>query len=897
LGVFALALGVYVATMGPTIDFWDCGEFITTSHIVGVPHQPGTPLYVLVGRIFDIVFGSADLESPSLRTAWAVNFMSGFFSALAVMFVYLIVLRVARRADPDAGWLAHAGGVTGALFLIFSTTFWNNAIEAEVYGLAAFNMTCLTWLTLRWYETCQERRSDQLLLLIVYLLGLGVGFHLGSLLVYPGIFLLILLARNRQLPLIDLLVMSCGLGLFLFSTITRNNNLLWLLLLVYVGFVVVRTLSGRRFVLWGSLLFLLGLSVHLIMLIRAGAVPEPAINQTDPDTFGTLMQVLRREQYPPIDPFVRRAPLVWQFQYYYNFFIEQFSFLSSGSARLMYIATFIGPVFLGLLGVFHGIRRAWPVFLMLLSHYIVNGELLTLYLNFTDHEVRERDYFYFAAFLFFAVFIGIGVSALLRYAAGPEGKTVAQLAEGEKVVPVRAGWLAKLAAVMLIAIAALPLIQPGHSKWFEHDRSDNRIAYEYAYNILAGLDQNAVLFTNGDNDTFPIWYLQEVERFRRDVTVVNLSLINLAWYTKQLRSREPPLSLTYSDAQVDQLEARLIENPETGERFLIYVRDYVVEDIIVTNLQSATPRPVFFAVTIPQDNMQRYFSHLQMEGLAYRLTSTPGPEGYPKTDAQRLLDNMLGKYEYDALLTGNSQQRRAKYDELKGQQLDAGPATRLEIEGVEPVIDYEEVFEQIGRNRYDVFRNRNTVHLLGNYPAALVRAGFEMIVQARETALEDSVSYDRAMWQALAAFELATRFEPYYDQVAEFYPLLLVDRGKNTEALEYLVDMRGHVGQQLEESTTYESITGMVRVGAPEPAVAWVEARLQDSPRRKFYYELAFKVYQLLGRLDDCESVIERWRQISGQTDQAMSEALRTLRQRALENEDERQREELENIR
>ena len=106
--VFLVTLGVYIATLNPTTPFWDAGEFITTSHIVGVPHQPGTPLYVLVGRVFDVVFGSADITQASMHTAWAVNFMSAFFSALAVMLIYLIIWELSRRADPDAGWLAHA---------------------------------------------------------------------------------------------------------------------------------------------------------------------------------------------------------------------------------------------------------------------------------------------------------------------------------------------------------------------------------------------------------------------------------------------------------------------------------------------------------------------------------------------------------------------------------------------------------------------------------------------------------------------------------------------------------------------------------------------------------------------------------------------------------------------
>ena len=274
-GLFLVTLGVYIATLNPTTPFWDAGEFITTSHIVGVPHQPGTPMYVLVGRVFDIIFGSADITTASMQTAWAVNFMSAFFSSLAVVLIYLIIWELARRSDPDAGWLAHLGGLVGAFFLAFSDTFWNNAIEAEVYGLSAFMLALFTWLAIRWYDHREHPGSNNLLLLMIYLLALGVGFHLGSILAYPGIFLLVLLASRRQLPVFDLLLMSFGLFLFLLSTATRNNGLVLLILAAYVIVVAVRSAQGKHFALVGSALFFVGLTVHVMMLIRAGASPEP----------------------------------------------------------------------------------------------------------------------------------------------------------------------------------------------------------------------------------------------------------------------------------------------------------------------------------------------------------------------------------------------------------------------------------------------------------------------------------------------------------------------------------------------------------------------------------------------------------------------------------------------
>jgi len=733
-GVFVLTLVVYIVTLNPTTPFWDSGEFITTSHIVGVPHQPGTPLYVLVGRVFDIFFGQADITTASMTTAWAVNFMSAFFSALAVMFVYLIIWELSRRADPDSGWLAHVGGVVGALFLAFSQTFWNNAIEAEVYGLSAFILALLSWLAIRWYEHREAPGSNNLLILMIYLLGLGVGFHLGSILVYPGIFLLVFFSKRRHLPLFDLVLMSFGLAIFLFSTTTRDNTTLMILLAAYLAVVMVRAIQGHRFALVGSALFFLGLTVHLIMIIRAGATPEPFINQTAPDNFETMMTVIRREQYPPLNPFERRAPLLWQYGYYYGFLFKQFYFLGPGYGMLTVVTTVLGPIFLALVGLFQGLRRIWPLILVPLANYLFNGEILTLYLNFTATEVRDRDYFYFAAFLFFAVFIGLGASALLRYAAGGEGKSAEEAdEEGSdwrgslprvKITP--AAWVA---AALLVVIALLP-ITPGHTKYFEHDNSHNTIAYEYAWNILAGLDENSIVFTNGDNDTFPIWYLQVVEKFRTDVTVVNLSLINLKWYIRQLKHNpDKPLAMQRNDKEIEELRHRIFEDPNTGERTVLMIKDYMVHDIITTNHQG-DKRPVFFAVTIPSENMERYFANLQMEGMAYRLTEEVGPDNVPTTDADKVMENMLGVYRVGALMDGDTPERQNRFREMTGRNSDSGMAPFTGGTSVLGLDDLKTLSGLFGDPRWNVFRNTNARHLLGNYPAAFNRAGHEYYLRA-----------------------------------------------------------------------------------------------------------------------------------------------------------------------
>jgi tetratricopeptide (TPR) repeat protein len=590
------------------------------------------------------------------------------------------------------------------------------------------------------------------------------------------------------------------------------------------------------------------------------------------------MSVLRREQYPPLNVFERQAPFGWQFRYYYDFLLRQFAFLPSKGSPVAQLSLFVGPIFLGVLGLLHGLRRLRPWIWLLLVGYLVNADGLTLYLNFTDHEVRERDYFYGTAFMFFAMLIGLGAAALLRYAAGKEGPAWSSLKPGQRASPVRTSPLIKGAAALLVVIAALPVLVPGHVKWFEHDRSDNWIPREYAWNMLAGLDEGAILFTNGDNDTFPIWYLQEVERFRRDVTVVNLSLINLPWYIKQMRRRDPPMPLGYTDAQVDQLQPAVYEDINTGQRQLIYVRDYILHDLIAANAKSGRPRPVCFAVTIPQENMARYYPNLVMEGLTFRLTEQAAPDGQPRVDPGRLLANMLGVYDYTAIQAGDSRARLSRYRELVGVEGE-GRDRAAHLQGVVmPEVDLAPLVEMVGEPRADVYRDRNTSNLLGNYPTAAVRAAYEYLTAAQSTAMDDTVTYDRLIDQVAACLELARQFDPLYPPVTEIYPLILIEQARVDEALAYLESLRRRIAAEDEEALLYRSLLMLTGSGHEEAAFAFLERRMTADPREKTAYRLAFSLHRSLKQPEQCEQIIERWRQQSGEEDAEMTRSLETLR-------------------
>src|SRR5439155_1131464 len=190
------------------------------------------------------------------------------------------------------------------------------------------------------------------------------------------------------------------------------------------------------------------------------------------------------------------------------------------------------PYLLLALGAYWNWKRDKKTFWFFLTQNFVMGPALIFYLNFTDHEVRERDYFFTNSYHFLAIWMGMGAAGVVKWLASafepakapapagvPSGAPAPAGATGG-FMPYRAG--VALGAAALIGISLLPMKEG----WYEHDRSRFYIAHDYAYNMLTPLEPGAIVMTNGDNDTFPLWYIQEVEHVRRDVRVVNLGLLN-----------------------------------------------------------------------------------------------------------------------------------------------------------------------------------------------------------------------------------------------------------------------------------------------------------------------------------------------------------------------------------
>lgn len=194
------------------------------------------------------------------------------------------------------------------------------------------------------------------------------------------------------------------------------------------------------------------------------------------------------------------------------------------------------PLLLGLIGLFYQLgkdQRNWWVTMLL---FLLTGLAIVVYLNQPPFQVRERDYAYAGSFYAFTIWIGLAVIALYSWLSKLFAKT--------KISPA-------IIAVVVTLITLYVPIKMAAENWDDHDRSDRYTARDHAYNFLMSTDENAILITHGDNDTFPIWYLQEVEEVRLDVRIMNTSLLGTDWYIDQMKQKmyesEPvPLSIERS---------------------------------------------------------------------------------------------------------------------------------------------------------------------------------------------------------------------------------------------------------------------------------------------------------------------------------------------------------------
>ena len=469
---FAALATIYVATLAPSVTWWDSGELIAAVHALGIPHPPGTALYVVVANVWAMLLWPLDY-------AMRVNLLSAVATAAAVAILGSMLARWTR--DNVAGFAAAI--CSGA-----ASSVWRNATEAEVYALALLGSALILWSADR-AVAGDTRASWRWILLCGYVVGLSYSLHLAALVAVPAAALLIAQSRPR-------------------------------LTLARVGQI--------------ALIAALGVTVVLFLLVRAQH--DPSINQGNPAMWGAFLDVLSREQYANPGFWPRQAPLYLQIGNWFEYADWQFAFGLHPVAPPSVARTSVTVLFVAL-GIYgsHSHRAlergSWRALALLFATASLG---VVLYLNLkagpsfgegllpdgAPREARERDYFFATSFLVWGLWAGFGAvraaRALGARLAGSSGRTILRFAG--------------------IAVVASPIVM----NWSAVDRragGSATAARDSARELLGRVPSGGVLLAAGDNDTYPLWYAQEVESLRRDVTVVTVPLLGTAWYRSELARR------------------------------------------------------------------------------------------------------------------------------------------------------------------------------------------------------------------------------------------------------------------------------------------------------------------------------------------------------------------------
>ncbi len=691
ISAFAALFGsfiVYYLTLPPTVVFWDVGEFCAAAYLLQVPHPPGSPFFLLIGRIASMLPTSADI-------AVRIHLISAVTSALSVMFLYLVTVRliVAFRGNPFSTIdkvAVYGASLIGALSLAYGTTFWGNAIEAEVYGLSMFFVTIIIWLSLRWYDHHKEPLNEKYIFLIAYLIGLSIGVHLLAVLTIFIVLMIVYFRRYefnissfRNFGIVSVLVFFIvypGVVKYLPSMLDgdfrgiKSDIIKYIPIVFLIGslygiyYSIKHKLKMVNIALISFVLIVIGYSTYTMVIIRAN-VPDMPMNENDPSNLNRLVSYLDREQYgdaPILERRYSQEPmhtptwqnyssdmdfmLRYQINHMYNRYLLWNYIGVEGDwqdAGISWKHTLGIPFLIGLLGLYYHFKKDWKMALPFFVMFLLMGVILALYQNQQQPQPRERDYFYVGSFFVFSMWIAIGLIAIIDF--------IKSYAKKASVYNFGVG------GTLAVFALAIPLNML-NINWFERDRSGNYVAWDYSYNILQTCEKDAIIFTNGDNDTFPLWYLQDVEGIRTDVRIVNLSLVNTPWYINQLKNYEPhgakKIALSFTDAQIERLqpvlwESRRLEIPVPkdvyakfgitdtsvinkgklsfvmqntltfGQTKAIKVQDIMVRDIIVSNKWE---RPIYFAVTVSPDSKIGLDDYLWYEGLAWRLKPIPTNE-------------------------------------------------------------------------------------------------------------------------------------------------------------------------------------------------------------------------------------------------------------------------------
>lgn len=790
---FIVSLITYLLTVQKTVPLWDCGEFSAASVWQQVPHPPGAPLFLMLGKLFHTIIPFGD-------PGWRINLAAVVSSAFTILLLYLITVKVIehlrkekKESVADSLWV-YGSAFVGSIAFVFSDTFWFNAVESEVYATSTLFTAIVIYLMMRWNEEADNPGHERYLILIAYIIGLSTGVHLLAILTIFSITLLVYF-RKYEFKLKTLLITILITILLFFivypgivqyipallagdipikgrtgNHIVKDNFLITILaMLIIVAAVIGVIITYRKISTQNNnniisivaiactsfVLMIFGYSTYTQILIRSNA--NPPMNENTPKDFDALTRYLGREQYGESKYWPRRYSTESRYVRHYNEygkwyepnddgefkkinFSGEMNYLFKYQIYHMYIRYFLwnfvgrlsdiqdagaaGPLYdktdlkrlnyknpykdwfpirfyalpliFGLIGLFFHFSKDKKMATIYLILFLFLGVLAAIQQNQLRPQPRERDYFYAGSFMLFAMWISIGVYGIIHW-----------LASVKKSTPI-------ISLILIISTLFVP-INMAIGGWKIHDRTGNYQGFDFSYNLLQSLEKDAILFTAGDNDTFPLWWLQDVAGVRRDVRIVNLSLGGTKWYVYQLRHNQPwgaktiPLdTILFSDSELLNNDVGIITSnkPELYFNFTVDTSTLSKFDTSIHNnidlsfklkalgrmrsgefvypicdndggpnplvydiiKQLKFDRPVYFSITAPpsDNSLQPY---LRKEGLAYRVCPIKFNGYYDITITDSVISNIKKDDEYTTTpeyglkLRNMDDNKKAYYDE------------------------------------------------------------------------------------------------------------------------------------------------------------------------------------------------------------------------------------------
>lgn len=698
LCVFLISTVVYLLTIHPSISFWDSGELAACSVSLSIPHAPGAPLWIILSKFATFLPIGSD---PALR----INILSSVFSGISVFFLYLIIVEliiswngaISNRAD---SFLTFGAAIIGSLSFAFCDSFWSVAHVSDVYGFGMMLTLGTIYLFLRFWNHPEPMENSR----FIYIAGFVIGLSLSSFpMVAQVIPFMILLFYFKNFgfsrktffaaliisilffavvtPVISSWYPSWLSGSIKSLNVQNSFIVVWLSVLliplILVGtFFAFKNKKKYLVLAFTFLIFVIaGYTEYYSVNIRSKA-DNLLINESKPQSFGLLSTYIKGDNdNPHIWPrrfskdsdnnvmwtrYSTDMSFAWNYQLNHEF-TRYFGWQYIGrggiekNSGIDWNKLYGIPLIIGLFGIFYHFKKSWKSAFAFLWLFLIMGIFTAIYLNLQEPQPHERDYYFLGAFSIYSLWIGIGVFGLAEIIK-------------EKIKSAGAKRFLSYSIIFLLFIF-IP-VNSFRINYRSQNQSNNHVPFDYAYNNLQSVESNGILFTNGDNDSYPLWYLQTLG-YRTDVSVININLLNEDWYIKQIKNYPPngslkvPLNMT--DEQLMSLKPvqwgdfKIVSmnlpadssNDETNSKMswkvpatitvgenkkCIRKCDLMIIEILKSNNWK---RPVYFSTFVNETNLLGLGEYLVSEGMAKKLVPDKDESGTQFRVDNKLYDNLM----------------------------------------------------------------------------------------------------------------------------------------------------------------------------------------------------------------------------------------------------------------